>query len=64
MAQLPGGPDTGDIQEPRCAPGAGASPERVAAVRLRLAAGYYHAVTVRRKVADDLGRVLRGLERI
>ena len=36
--------------------------DRVAEVRRRLAGGYYHAVMVRGKVADGVGRVLRELD--
>lgn len=64
MARREGRPEATELREPGCGHDAGTTPDRLAAVRLRLAAGYYHAVTVRRKVADDLGRVLRGLERI
>jgi hypothetical protein len=38
--------------------------DRVAEVRRRLAGGYYHAVLVRRKIADGVDRVLKGFDRI
>jgi hypothetical protein len=44
--------------------GPGIRVERVAEVRQRLAGGYYHAILVRRKIADGVDRVLRGFERI
>ncbi|HPF70533.1 MAG TPA: flagellar biosynthesis anti-sigma factor FlgM [Candidatus Krumholzibacteria bacterium] len=38
--------------------------DRVAEVKQRLAQGYYQSVEVQAKVADGLGRVIRGIEEL
>jgi hypothetical protein len=44
--------------------GGGFGNERVAEVRRRIARGYYHSLAVRHKIAADVGRVLRGIDRL